>query len=74
LRFLDSETIDLGGHHLIGGNPVRFRTKNLRLRVDDAWREKLGFGARGVVSLLTLPLLVRYGYGLRGGDPSRAGG
>jgi hypothetical protein len=66
LRFLDDETVDLGGHHLIGGNPVRFRTKNLRLRVDDAWREKLPLGARGVVSLLTLPLLLRYGYDVRG--------
>jgi hypothetical protein len=72
LRFLEGDTVDLGGHHLIGGNPVRFRTKNLRLRVDDAWREKLGFGARSVVSLLTLPLLIRYGYSLSGSDRSGA--
>jgi hypothetical protein len=66
LRFLDNETIDLRDHHLIGGNPVRFRTKNLQLRVDDAWREQLPLAARGVVSLLTLPLLLRYGYDIRG--------
>jgi len=55
-------------NHTVAGNPMRFRVGTIRLTVDDAWRSELPAARRRLVSLLTRPLLVRYGYaGERGG-------
>ena len=55
--------------HAIHGNPVRFQTgKRITLRVDDAWTTELGTKDKVLTTLLTLPLLKKYGYeaGLNG--------
>jgi hypothetical protein len=62
LDFLSDGGVELGSSHTVSGNPVRFSTGPLRLRRDDAWREGLPRRRRLLVSLLTLPLLARYGY------------
>jgi hypothetical protein len=49
--------------HTIGGNPVRFQTgKWITLRLDDAWKTGLGTKDKALTTLLTLPLLRKYGY------------
>jgi len=48
--------------HTVAGNPVRMQSGPLKLRVDDAWRAAMPAGDRRLVTLLTFPLLARYGY------------
>ena len=47
----------------IWGNPkVRNKQGAIRVKSDNAWIKKLGFGKKLVVVLLTLPFLIRYKY------------
>jgi hypothetical protein len=60
--FIDGTRIRLGVDHTVAGNPMRFEHGRFELRVDDAWRRSMPRRARRVVTSLTWPLLVRYGY------------
>lgn len=51
----------------LGGNPSRFRTGTVPVRVDEAWRRELPATSRLLVTALTAPLLAAYGYRLGGG-------
>jgi len=51
--------------HSVAGNPLRFGGDDVTLRLDDAWVTELGCGRRRLVTSLTAPLLVRYGYPIR---------
>jgi len=62
LDVVSDDGVELGSSHTVSGNPVRFSTGRLRLRRDDAWRDRLPRRRRLLVTLLTLPLLARYGY------------
>jgi hypothetical protein len=50
--------------HTISGNPVRFSAQVPSVRPDDEWHTAMGARQRIEVSLLTAPMLVRYGYPL----------
>jgi sulfotransferase family protein len=50
------------GYHSVSGNPVRFTLSVPEIRLDDEWLTAMDRRNRAVVSSLTLPLLVRYGY------------
>ena len=63
LAFVREGSVELGVHHTVAGNPMRFDRGRITLRVDDEWRTKLRPGYRRVVGTLTWPLLLRYGYG-----------
>jgi hypothetical protein len=52
----------LGMSHSVSGNPMRFQSGAIRLRRDAAWRTEMPAGKRRLVSLLTWPSRVRYGY------------
>ena len=67
LRFLHSDSAELGVSHTIGGNPMRFSTGRLSLRTDEAWRREMTPAARLQVSALTAWPLASYGYHLRDG-------
>ncbi len=61
--------VDESGHwaklraaHIASGNPMRFKTGRMRIRVDDGWKTSMSPGDRRTVTALTLPLLKRYGY------------
>ena len=54
--------VELGVDHTVAGNPMRFHQGRLDLRLDEAWRSKLPERDRKVVSAITLPLQLRYGY------------
>jgi len=56
------QTLELGTHHTVDGNPMRLRVGPIRLKVDDAWRQAMPRGKRLVVSAITAPLLLTYGY------------
>ena len=67
LRFLHSDSAELGASHTIGGNPMRFSTGRLTLRTDEAWRREMPSTARLQVSALTAWPLANYGYHVRNG-------
>ena len=72
--FIHGHDVALGPNHTVAGNPMRFRVGSVRLRVDDDWKRSFPRSHRRVVSVLTRPLLVRYGYGNEGpGDDTGAG-
>jgi hypothetical protein len=62
LPFVDERTVELGPTHSITGNPDRLRTGPVAVRLDDRWRREMTARDRGLVTALTWPLLVRYGY------------
>ncbi|MDX6534409.1 MAG: hypothetical protein QOF68_2153 [Gaiellales bacterium] len=48
--------------HTLSGNPLRFSTGPISLRVDERWRESMPASQRRLVSAITAPLLAAYGY------------
>ncbi|HLF41365.1 MAG TPA: sulfotransferase domain-containing protein, partial [Acidimicrobiia bacterium] len=62
LDFLGDGWVDLGVDHTVAGNPMRFHQGRLELRLDEAWTKKLPEKDRRVVSAITFPLRLRYGY------------
>jgi hypothetical protein len=62
MPFAGDSAVRLSPNHQVAGNPMRFRTGRIELRADDAWKTELGATRRRLVTGLTLPLLVRYGY------------
>lgn len=60
--FLRETTVSLGVHHTATGNPDRF-LREITIRPDLEWREKMARKDRAVVTGLTLPMLLFYGYG-----------
>jgi hypothetical protein len=62
LAFLGDGHADLGVDHTVAGNPMRFRTGRIDLRPDDAWRSGLSQRHRRLVSAVTAPFLLGYGY------------
>jgi hypothetical protein len=48
--------------HTVGGNRIRFLRGRVPFRLDNAWRTQLSSRDRLLVSMMTLPLLMKYGY------------
>jgi hypothetical protein len=63
---LDDGYLDLAPDHTVSGNPMRFRTGRLELRIDEEWRRAMPRRQRLAVAAITWPLLLRYGYRGRG--------
>lgn len=66
LSFVTDKRASLPAKHGILGNPMRGRTGEISLRLDDRWRREFSVRDRTAVSLITAPLLLRYGYRLAG--------
>jgi hypothetical protein len=66
LPFVSEREAELGLSHTISGNPNRFDTGTIELRPDREWASKMRSRDRALVTLLTLPLLARYGYPVGG--------
>lgn len=64
LPFSTDSDIILEPTHTVWGNPNRLRTGPVRLRADDEWRSAMSLGDHLVVTTLSWPLLLRYGYSL----------
>jgi hypothetical protein len=70
LGFVGDGWVELGPSHALAGNPMRFRSGRVPLRVDEEWRGQLRRRHRLLTMVSTWPLLLRYGY-LRGGGRGR---
>ena len=66
LPFLDDRRVELGPNHNLAGNPNRFRSGAVEIRLDDAWRRDLPVRERALAVALTWPILLRHGYLDRG--------
>jgi hypothetical protein len=55
----------LGENHTVAGNPVRFHRGELAVAPDTEWREGLAPAPRRLVTAMTWPLLLGYGFPLR---------
>ena len=67
LPFVGDRDVEFGAGHTVAGNPNRFRKGLVRLRRDDEWVSRMKSRDRTLVTLLTLPLLARYGYPVSAG-------
>ncbi len=54
--------ISLSVDHTVSGNPSRFRTGKIELQPDEEWKVKMRGADKNVVTALTAPLLLKYGY------------
>ncbi len=66
LSFVRGNSVTLGPHHAVAANPRRHDSGATTLRVDDEWRTGMRTSTRLVVTAITAPLLVGYGYPLVG--------
>lgn len=62
LAFVRDDEITLGEGHTVDGNPMRFAIGDVPLRADEEWRRAMPERERRLVSALTAPGLLRYGY------------
>lgn len=65
LPAIDGSTISLAENHTVSGNPGRFHSGPVKLRLDDEWMHRQSRVDRLTATLITAPLLLRYGYPLR---------
>jgi len=66
LDHVGEHSVHLDSSHGIAGSRTRFTAGRIELRLDDAWRTTLPPVSRRVVTAVTLPQLIGYGYvGLR---------
>jgi Sulfotransferase family len=79
LSFLDGASGEPVHDHTVSGNPMRFDPGPIRIRLDDEWRVKMRWRDRTIVTLLTWPLGLAYGYvgarssrDIRGGPKARS--
>lgn len=63
LDFLQGRTARVTCNHTVSGNPIRLGADVLELSEDAEWKTCLDPLAHTVATALTLPLLIRYGYG-----------
>jgi hypothetical protein len=61
----EGNVVELAATHMVRGNPNRFQTGAVPIRLDDEWRTVMSAWDASQVTLLTWPLLLRYGYPLR---------
>jgi hypothetical protein len=61
-RPLSTDAYESRPHHTLGGNRIRFERGRIPVREDAQWRTAMRRRERVVVSALTLPLLIAYGY------------
>lgn len=59
---LDDDGVTLAQTHSLGGNPMRYQTGRIPLRIDTAWRSGLTRRDRLTVTVIAWPMLWRYGY------------
>jgi LPS sulfotransferase NodH len=63
--FVTTDTVELGGNHILTGNSVRFQRGAVTIAPAERWRTEMPRHAQLLATLLTLPLLALYRYPLR---------
>ncbi|HUG17291.1 MAG TPA: sulfotransferase [Thermomicrobiales bacterium] len=66
LPFSSRSDIVLGPTHTVWGNQNRLRTGPVKLRADEQWKSAMAVSDRILVTALSWPLLLRYGYPVGG--------
>jgi hypothetical protein len=56
-------------NHTVSGNPSRFSTGEIELRLDEEWRSAMGTAPWCAATAISLPSLRRYGYAIHAGAP-----
>ena len=64
LPFPSGHSVQLQPTHSVSGNPNRFSTGNIEIRADEEWMRLMPGTDRTLVTALTFPLLLHYGYPL----------
>ncbi len=62
LSFASDHEVDVDPHHSAGGNNYRLQTGRITVKPDNEWQTAMKKSDFAVVSALTWPLLIRYGY------------
>jgi hypothetical protein len=62
VNFLGRDVVQLGVDHTVSGNPDRFNQGTLKIKPDMEWKQKMAWRQKAVVTSITWPLLLRYGY------------
>jgi hypothetical protein len=62
LAALGGDSVEVAENHMISGNPHRLERKQVTVRLDEEWRRKMKPRDRRIVTLLTAPLALPYGY------------
>jgi hypothetical protein len=60
--FEGPDVVRLDPGHIVAGNPSRFTTGAVKIKVDEEWRRAMSRRDQRLVSLATYPLRRRYGY------------
>ena len=63
--------MQLPGVHIFG-NPGRFRVGSVPIQLDDEWRRQMPSRSRRLVTVVSSPLMARYGYEMRLREPNRS--
>jgi hypothetical protein len=59
---LRGREVSLSVDHTVSGNPGRFRTGSIELKPDEDWKATMRGADKNIVTALTAPLLLKYGY------------
>jgi len=62
LNFLKGNKASLKTNHMVSGNPMRFMQKEVEIRPDTQWHKDMTKHHKLLVTFLTWPLLLKYGY------------
>jgi hypothetical protein len=60
--FKDDRHVDVSATHTIEGNFTRFLRGEVEIRADQEWQDRMPAGSRAIVTAMTWPYLLRYGY------------
>lgn len=63
------QSVELGPNHTVSGNPSRFRTGTVDLKLDDEWRRRMERNDQWVATAGAAALMRRYGYALKPPQP-----
>ncbi len=62
LAFVKDRELELETNHTVSGNPMRLGQGRMPFQLDEEWKKALARPYRDLVTLVTWPLLRRYGY------------
>ena len=60
--FLSDKNIEMGVHHTVSGNPIRFKHGPLEIKSDERWKRFMPLYKKMAVLSLTWPLFLKYYY------------
>lgn len=59
---IEGRRLHLTANHTVSGNPMRFAVGEVEVRLDREWRDRMRPADRRLLTALTFPSLLRYGY------------